>query len=216
VRPPREAISRSTSPRIPPGDAREIGLVNHTLARIAGIPLGAGPPNIFTTLGRHRRLFRRWLLFAGALMPGGLLARADTEVVILRVAHNARSEYEWLHHERLALEAGLTGEEIARVRTGPEDGGWTPRQRTLLRAVDELHGERTISDEVWTDLRSHLSDEELIELCMLVGHYEMLAMTLNALAVQPDPRAAGSRSRLARLIARMVARRAGSPHGEGV
>jgi hypothetical protein len=50
---------------------------------------------------------------------------------------------------------------------------------------------------------------------MLVGHYEMLAMTLNALAVQPDRRPDGSRSRLGRLIARTVARRAGSPHGEG-
>ncbi len=31
-----------------------------------------------------------------------------------------------------------------------------------------------------------LDDLELIELCMLVGHYEMLAMTLNSLAVEPD------------------------------
>ncbi len=35
-------------------------------------------------------------------------------------------------------------------------------------------------------LRARLSDVELIELCMLAGHYEMLAMTLNALRVQPE------------------------------
>jgi hypothetical protein len=31
----------------------------------------------------------------------------------------------------------------------------------------------------------------LIELCMLIGHYEMLAMTLNSLGVEPE--AAGNR-----------------------
>jgi hypothetical protein len=31
-----------------------------------------------------------------------------------------------------------------------------------------------------------LNDSQLIELCMLVGHYEILAMTLNSLAVEPD------------------------------
>jgi hypothetical protein len=35
---------------------------------------------------------------------------------------------------------------------------------------------------------------------MLVGHYEMLAMTLNALAVQPDPEPPGPPPRLVRAI----------------
>jgi len=163
---------------------------------------GGQPPNIFTTLARHRRLFRRWLRFAGALMPGGVLPRADTELVILRVAHNSGSEYEWRHHERLGAAAGLESEEIERVRSGPTAGDWSPRQRLLLRAADELHAERTISDSLWEELRPLYSDRELIELCMLVGHYEMVAMTLNALAVQPDPLRSGPPSRVARLLRR--------------
>jgi alkylhydroperoxidase family enzyme len=35
-------------------------------------------------------------------------------------------------------------------------------------------------------LAGELDDVELIELCMLVGHYEMLAMTLSSLRVEPD------------------------------
>jgi alkylhydroperoxidase family enzyme len=165
--------------------------VNALVARIAGIATGGRPPNIFTTLARHRRLFRRWLLFASALMPRGTLPRADTELVILRVAHNSASEYEWRHHERLGAAAGLSTEEIERVRRGAHAAGWSHRQEVLLRAADELHAERSVSDSVWAELRPLYSDTELIELCMLVGHYEMLAMTLNALRVQPDPRRSG-------------------------
>jgi alkylhydroperoxidase family enzyme len=163
---------------------------------------GSEPPNVFTTLARHRRLFRRWLRFAGALMPGGVLPRAETELLILRVAHNCDCEYEWGHHERLGMAAGLDSEDVQRVRQGPGAAGWSQRQELLLRAADELHAERTISDSLWATLRPLYSDRELIELCMLVGHYEMLAMTLNALGVQPDRLGRGRPPRLARLLRR--------------
>ena len=161
--------------------------MNHVVTRVLGLATGGAPPRVFTTLAHHRRLFRRWLPFAGALMPGGVLPRADSELVILRVAHNTGSEYEWRQHERLAQGAGLSAAEVAQVRDGAAADGWRHRQSLLLRAADELHEERTISDDLWAELRPLLSDQELIELCMLVGHYEMLAMTLNALAVEPDP-----------------------------
>lgn len=173
-------------PRIAPGSAREIGRINAGIARAIGVATRSGPPNVFTTLARHRRLFRRWLRFAGALMPGGRLPRADTELVILRVAHATGCAYEWHHHERLGRRAGLSAEEIARVRDGADAEGWSPRQALLLRASDELLAERTLSDATWDGLRPLLSDEELIELCMLAGHYAMLAGTLNALRVEVD------------------------------
>src|SRR4051794_26094484 len=88
-------------PRIAPGTPAEIGPLNTLITRAIGTATGGPPPNVFPTLARHRRLFRRWLRFAGALMPGGLLPRVDTELLILRVAHNTGSDYEWGHHEHL-------------------------------------------------------------------------------------------------------------------
>lgn len=182
-------LSPATSrqgPRIAPGSRREIGRRNALIAAAVGRATGTGAPNIFTTLARHRRLFWPWLRFAATLMPGGRLPRADTELMILRTAHNCDCEYEWRHHERLACQAGLSAAEVARIRRGPEAAEWGERQRLLLAACDELHGRRDISDRLWEFLRGSLSEVELIEMCMLVGHYEMLAMTLNTLRVQPD------------------------------
>ena len=106
--------------------------------------------------------------------------------------------------QRRCLLAGLSGphsgldrDSIARVRSGPDAPGWTPRQALLLRAGDELHDARRITEETWAPLAALLSDQQLIELCLLVGHYEMLAMTLNSLGVQPEPsavRALGGRA----------------------
>ncbi len=140
-------------------------------------------------------------------MPGGVLRRAETELLILRVAHNCGCGYEWDHHERVGLLAGLSSEDIERAREGPGAAGWSERQELLVRAADELHTERTISDSLWAELRPLYSDRELIEICMLVGHYEMLAMTLNALGVQPDRLRRGGPPRLARLLQRARAGR---------
>ena len=52
-------------------------------------------------------------------------------------------------------------------------------------------------DSLWAELRPLYSDRELIELCMLVGHYQMIAMTLNALRVAPDVLPTGPPPRIA-------------------
>jgi alkylhydroperoxidase family enzyme len=176
------------SARIAPGTRAQTGTLNALIARAIGLAGGTdGPPGLFATLGRHRRLFRPWLRFAGRLMPGGKLPRKDAELVILRVAALCDSPYEWGHHERIARRFGLDAEAIGRVRGGAGAGGWSARQDAILRAVDELHESRTLGDPAWDALRAAgLSETELIELPMLVGHYEMLAMTLNALRVEPD------------------------------
>lgn len=193
-------------PRIPPGARRDIGWVNHGIARAIGLATGGPPPRVMTTLARHRRLFRRWLRFASGLMPGGTLPRAETELVILRVAHLTGSEYEWRHHERLGRASGLSAQEIDRVREGPAASGWSTRQQLALRAAGELLSGRMIGDELWEELAKAFTERELIELCMLVGHYDMLAMTLNSLRVQPDP--PGRPSRVGRALQGIASRRA--------
>src|ERR1700761_5935426 len=129
-------------PRIAPGTRSQLGFVNSLIVGALGRATGGRPPHIFTTLGRHRGLFRRWLFFAGGLMPGGMLPRGDTELVILRVAHNTGCDYEW-------------------ARAGPGAEGGSERQRMLLRAADELHAEGRIGDELWAGLAAELDEPRL-------------------------------------------------------
>jgi alkylhydroperoxidase family enzyme len=144
------------------------------------------PLRIFATLGRHPRLFRSWLRFAATLMFRGELPRADRELITLRTAWRCGSWYEWVQHAALARRAGLGPRDIERIVDGAAVAGWRPRQRLLLQAADELHDRRAITDRTWQALRAELTDRQLIELCLLVGHYEMLAMTLNSLGVEPE------------------------------
>jgi alkylhydroperoxidase family enzyme len=176
----------TSTPRVAPGNVREAGLLVSGFARLAGRVTGTEPPAVFLTLGRHRRLFWGWLLFAGSLMPGGRLPRRETELVILRVATLSGNDYELTQHRRLGRRAGLSANEVDRVAGGPDATEWDVRDRLLLRVADELHREQDLSDATWSDLRARLDERECIELVMLIGHYTMLATTLTTLRVQPD------------------------------
>ena len=173
--------------RVPPATRREAGLVNSLLLRIsARAAKTTRPPNLFATMARNRGLFRRWLLFAGKLMPGGGLPRADTELVILRVSHLTGCPYEAGRHRPMARRAGLDQTQIDALAQPLGEFDWASRQAAILAAVDELHSSHRIGDQAFEALRAHLSESDLVELCMLVGHYEMIAGLINSLGIEED------------------------------
>lgn len=179
-------------PRVEPGRREDVGLLTWALARVSGRVTGTTPPNVFLVLGRHRKLFRGWLRFAGRLMPGGTLPRRDSELVILRVAHRRDCPYELEQHRRLGRRAGLSPAEIDRVADGPDVHGWSARQRMLLRVVDELQDDGDLTDETWSEVRTHLDERGAIELVLLASHYDMLATVITTLRVPLDrPRRRG-------------------------
>ena len=182
---------RPTVPRITPLSESDWDDKTRELVESASAgAVGAGAPNIFTTLVRHRRLFRRWSAFGGVLLTGTLPAR-DRELVILRTGWLCRAAYEWGQHVRLGRLAGLSDEEIGRVVDGPGAEGWTDIEAALLRATDELHADACISEATWAILAANFSPEQLIELPMLVGQYHLVAFTVNSLGVQREPGVAG-------------------------
>ena len=122
-----------------------------------------------------------------ALLLRGRLARADTELVILRVAHLRNSEYELQHHRKMGRRRGLDDQTQAKIFAWPDTtGGLTPRQQALLSATDEFINDRSISAKVWQLLSSHLDRRQLIEFCMLAGQYDSLAATMSALDIPLD------------------------------
>ncbi|MHB8328203.1 MAG: carboxymuconolactone decarboxylase family protein [Acidimicrobiales bacterium] len=172
--------SRPLTPRIPPLAPEERGEAEAELLRATFLP----DANIFSTLVRTPKLFRKWLPFGGQLLNGSLPAR-DREILILRTGWNCQSEYEWSQHVILGRRAGLSDAEIRRITSESSDD-WEPLDSTLLRAADELHDQSFISNATWDELADHYDVEQLIELPMLVGHYHLVAMTLNSLGVALD------------------------------
>ena len=154
-------------------------------------PDPGGPDlNIFATFARHPRLLRRWSQFGGTLLSGDLDPR-DREILILRTAWSCQAEYEWGQHVVIGKQAGVTEAEILACTRPMAEGGWREHDQALLRAADDLHAESRLSDRTWEMLAGRLTEAQLIEVCMVVGQYHLVAFTLNSLGVEREPGVAG-------------------------
>jgi alkylhydroperoxidase family enzyme len=142
--------------------------------------------NALGTLARHPELAKAFNAFNGHLLFSSTLSERQRELVILRVAVLRQSEYEWKQHVILAGDVGISEEEIARVAAGPEAPGWSPLERAVVSAVDELVGEAMVADGTWEVLVGSLQTEQIMDLVFTVGAYDLLAMAFRSFGVELD------------------------------
>jgi alkylhydroperoxidase family enzyme len=171
---------RPTRPRLAPLD-------DAALDAEVRAAFGPGPVlNIFRTLAHHPKLLKRWLVFGNHVLAKSTLAARERELVILRTGWLCRAEYEWGQHVGIGRAAGLTEDEIRRIGEGPA-AGWDGRDRALLQAADELHGDACIADATWAVLATHYDPPQLLDLIFTIGQYTLVSMALNSLGVQREP-----------------------------
>jgi alkylhydroperoxidase family enzyme len=105
------------------------------------------------------------------------------ETLILRTAYLCRSEYEWVQHTLIARGIGLAEDTITAAGSAtpaPED----EHAALLITAADQLTADHELADATWAALHEHYDEQQMIELCMLVGNYAMIAGVLRSLRVR--------------------------------
>lgn len=169
------------TPRIEP-------LAEDALPDEARVNMGDGPTlNIFRTLAHHPGLMKRWLVFGNHVLGKSTLPPREREIAILRIGWLCGSGYEWGQHVVIGKAVGLCDDDVLRIAEGPEAEGWSPLERALLRATDELHSDAFIGDETWAALAEHYETQQLMDLVFTVGQYQLVSMALNSFGVQPEP-----------------------------
>jgi alkylhydroperoxidase family enzyme len=161
--------------------ARELPLA---VARIAPAP-GTGLA-VSRTFDRHPGLAEPRKA-ANYVNRQSTLSPRYRELMILRTGWDCQSEYEWAQHVGTvgrAREMGIPVENIAR---GPSAPGWSPVERALLTAADELYRDSGISDPTWASLSKMLPPEMVINAIMSAATYRQVSMALNTFGVQREP-----------------------------
>jgi alkylhydroperoxidase family enzyme len=158
---------------------------------LSGAPNAPPMPVVLEMFAHHLPLSASWLPFTDMLAgEDAKLSPRHRELLILRVAWRTRSGYEWAQHSRMGADAGVTTAQIDAMTEGPAAPVWTPLERTLLTAVDEMIDDHVVGDTTWAALASEFDPAALFELLFLVGGYLCLAGVLNSIGLQgelPDP-----------------------------
>lgn len=144
--------------------------------------------NIFRVLLNHPKLAGELNSTIISLVSGEKeISDRLREIIIMRVSWKAYCDYEWSQHWLASLFFGLTEQDLLSIRDWQGAACFTPIEKTVLLAVDELLEHHRIPDAVWCELRDYFkSDKALIELVTCIGNWHMFALILNGLEVPLD------------------------------
>jgi 4-carboxymuconolactone decarboxylase len=144
-------------------------------------PVGAG--NVLSTMVRHPDLTAAYLPFNAYLLTRSTLSPRIREVALLRVVHRSVCGYLWSHHIPIALRAGLSEADIDDIRSGRCADR---TDQAVIRAVDDLTSDSTISQASWDQLCRLFTDQQCMDLIFTIGGYLLLALAVNTFGVQEE------------------------------
>lgn len=179
-------MSDRTTPRPRPSAPRLQPLDPATLDDETQAIVPPGSLNIFRTLAHHPKLLKRWLVFGNHVLAKSTLPARERELVILRTGWRCGSQYEFGQHTSIGIQVGLSEHEIRSLTDDSVTQPWTPIDRTLIAAADELHDDQCISDKTWAALAETWTDQQILDLIFAVGQYTLVSMALNSCGVQLD------------------------------
>ncbi|MHA2180902.1 MAG: carboxymuconolactone decarboxylase family protein, partial [Promethearchaeota archaeon] len=142
--------------------------------------------NLKAIMTKYKKLRLKWLIMASQITYDSSLPPRDKEIIILRVAWLTKAKYEWDHHLIVGKQAGLSDEEINRIKKGLDTKGWGKNDAALIQTVDELYTNTFISNPTWKALSERYNSYQLMDLVFTVGGYNMLAMFLNSFGAQTE------------------------------
>ena len=188
----------ATGPRIPPlpreewGDDAVAAMRGAFDARAADRMLSTDAdapriPNVLSTMMRHPALTGPFLSYNHVLLSAPSITPRLRELMILRVAWRTRSVYEWVQHVRLAPLVEIAPEEVDAIAEGAASDRWSPLERDLLAATDQLLDHYRVDDATWDRLTAQLDERQLFEIPFVVGTYTCLAMAFKSYGLELDP-----------------------------
>ncbi|WP_157373236.1 carboxymuconolactone decarboxylase family protein [Mycobacterium colombiense] len=142
-------------------------------------------PNVLATMLHNPALAGSFNRFGNVLLQQPAISHRARELMLLRVAWRTRARYEWVHHVRLAKRYGLTPHDVAAIAVGSSES-WTPLERDLVAATDEMLDHYRIEADTWNRLAGALDERQLVEVPLVVGTYACLAMAFNSWGVQVE------------------------------
>jgi hypothetical protein len=159
--------------------------------QFARLPAAWRPPfKHFTILARDPRLLRAYRLGSVAYLEPSHLTLRQREVFLLRVTGRCRNAFEWTLRVHYFADQARIGEAQlhASVFGKADDACWEPRDDVLIRLADELHDTASISDALWAELCATISEEAILQLILLGGHYRTNAYISVGLLAPVEPR----------------------------
>jgi alkylhydroperoxidase family enzyme len=153
---------------------------------------GARVLNLYKAVAHSPDVLRNLMRLGNSLLARAELEPKLRELAILRVAKLCGSEYEWTQHVPIALEMGVTQEQVEAISNWKASVAFSDIERAVLEYTDEVAENVRVKDETFTTLQKYLSEQSLVELTLSIGYWGMVARVLVPLQVEIEAQSIGS------------------------
>ncbi len=143
------------------------------------------PINLYRILANQPDFLRVWVEMAWTLRLAAKTPRRLRELMITRGAEVMDCGYEYGHHRRMALAAGVSEIELAELGHWRRSGLFSPPERAALAFMESVL-EGSVPDAVAAELARHFDAAERVELTLTAGFYAMVPRVVDALGVPPE------------------------------
>ena len=173
--------------RVPFLNAEDLPEHKDLLKRIVGRRRGK-LINVYRTLLHSPPLAESWFNHINQIRWGTKLSGRLREIVIIRLGHLLASKYVLHQHvPNLAEDEGITQEECSALYKWGNSPFFNDAEQSVLAFVDAMAENASIPEEIFSPLREHFSDRQIVELTLMVGAYISHCRVLQALDVDLEP-----------------------------
>ncbi len=141
--------------------------------------------NLYNMLMHSPPLAEGWLSFFTAIRQKCSLSGRIRELVIMRIASIHGASYEFAAHEPFALKEGITHDQIGMLRTGSAEG-FNDIEKSVLTYCECITNTIDVPDHVFTSVRNHFNDREMVELTATIAAYNLVSRFLEAMQIDHE------------------------------
>lgn len=171
--------------RVPLIDENDPALAT-LIARLKGAR-GGRLINLYRVLLNSPTIAEAWQAFNSAIRFKSKLDEQARELAIMRVSQLNGADYQFqIHANKYAPEAGITSQQIAALGGSEHSSLFQPAHRALLAYADAMTTDIEVDDDVFDKLRRHYDDQQIVELTVLIGAYNMHTRVGRALRLDPE------------------------------
>jgi 4-carboxymuconolactone decarboxylase len=142
------------------------------------------PLNINRMLAGSPATFQSMVRLFSSCLNDGLLDVELREIIILRVGHLRKSDYEVGNHQRAAKVIGMSQERIQALEPDQDLTVFTNEERLVIQFVDEVVLDGAASKAAFDAVAGFMNTAELLEVTVVIGVYTMVSQICATLEIE--------------------------------
>jgi 4-carboxymuconolactone decarboxylase len=139
------------------------------------------------TFAHHPQLANAFSQFNIHLLSTSTLPVKQRQIAIMRTAWVCKATYMWSSHLRTSIRCGLQPDMFKPLQVGANDPYFTPFERTILLATEELVNEKRLGDANWQALLADWNSQQMLDFLFTVGGYVTVAGVMRSTGVEREP-----------------------------